>query len=69
MTVLSRGIKHLDKVYLSGVMTLWKETRPLSEKRGLSYSNGVLILSLLEMGKVKIQQNFQIWLCKMLKKE
>ena len=56
MTVLSRGIKHLDKAYLSGVMTLWKETRTLSEKRVLIYSNGALILSLLEMNKVKIQQ-------------
>ena len=56
MTVLSRGIKHLDKAYLSGVMTLWKETRTLSEKRVLIYCNGALILSLLEMGKVKIQQ-------------
>ena len=56
MTVLSRGIKHLDKAYLSGVMTLWKETRTLSEKRVLIYSDGALILSLLEMGKVKIQQ-------------
>ena len=56
MTVLSRGIKHLDKAYLSGVMTLWKETRTLSEKRVLIYSNGALILSLLEMGKVKFNK-------------